>query len=156
MTSHLHARRALAPAGHRPPFLPAPAPAGAGQPVQILFVTHRRRRLFVPGEALTERTFDLVRRHEGTAAACLLPDRLHWLLADDQALSQEISCFKVLSTRAAWEAGARGEIWRRSFIAAPLPGNADIVDAARAIVGSPVRYGLVERIEDWPYQIWRL
>jgi REP element-mobilizing transposase RayT len=140
------------------PFLCARSLAASRNPVLVTLETRRRRCLFEPGRAARD-VFDLCVLNEHTVAACLLPDRLHWLLETGQGLAGEVRRFRELSERIARRRrlpGTRRGLWRTAYRAEAQPTTPQVVDTARSILSAPVASGLVERIEDWPYQLWRL
>jgi len=58
---------------------------------------------------------------------------------------------KSLSTRLAWQRGHKGAIWQRSFYDHFLRRDEDCMVTAKYIIGNPVRKGIVECWEDYPF-----
>jgi len=112
-------------------------------------------------------------RHDGIAAAaveqlgwlrerhgvhlfvyCLMPDHLHLLLrlsVRGTSLSAAIGQYKNLATRRAWEHGHRGVLWQRRFHDRVLRQGVSARAAAMYIAANPVRAGLVDAVEQYPW-----
>ena len=84
----------------------------------------------------------------------LMPDHVHWLLqlGDRADLAAVVNRLKSASAR---EANAclerRGPLWRRAYHDHALRRDEDLQAVAAYIIANPVRAGLVERAEAYPY-----
>jgi hypothetical protein len=123
-------------------------------PVAVTLGTRRRRPLLT-GE-LAAAVFDLCRFHPRTAAVCVLPERLDWLLSTDELVAREVAQLCATTTRRAQALGHREPLWAPRCRLRRLTTIADWLAAARGTITAPVERGLVRRIEDWPYQLWRM
>jgi REP-associated tyrosine transposase len=81
----------------------------------------------------------------------LMPDHLHALIAIDgeTSLSTTISSFKRARSKFA------GIRWQRNFFDHRLRRNESLDEKASYIMNNPVRAGLVQNQEDWPYVLDR-
>jgi len=84
----------------------------------------------------------------------LMPDHWHGLVqlgrADD--LSTLIGRFKAVTARAVQERSrVNGWLWSRGFHDRALRSDEGLRDAARYLVGNPLRAGLVDDIGSYPY-----
>jgi REP element-mobilizing transposase RayT len=80
-----------------------------------------------------------------------MPDHLHVLVvagAAPKSLSQMVRDVKVFSSRA-----ARTSLWQRGFYEHIVRSDEILETIAFYIVGNPVRAGLAEHPEDWPWTI---
>jgi putative transposase len=86
-------------------------------------------------------------------AYCIMPDHPHFLLSASQTVGiiEFIREIKSLSTRLAWQHGFKGSLWQRSFYDHFLRRDEDCRLVASYIVGNPVRKGIVEHWEDYPF-----
>jgi putative transposase len=86
-------------------------------------------------------------------AYCVMPDHAHFLLSASKTkgIVEFVREIKSRSTKLAWQHGYRGTIWQRSFYDHFLRRDEDCVSVARYIVGNPVRKGIVEHWEDYPF-----
>ena len=91
----------------------------------------------------------------------LMPDHSHWLLelGPDQNLSQSVSRLKSASSRHVNAViGGNGiPVWERGFHDRALRSEENLEAAADYLIANPLRAGLVERIEDYPYwnSVWK-
>ncbi len=76
-----------------------------------------------------------------------MPDHLHLLVAipPDKILSQVVGLWKRAISR------KLSIPWQRSFFDHRLRNEENFGDKCEYILHNPVRAGLVERAEDWPY-----
>lgn len=120
-------------------------------PVHVVIATFERRDRFAD-RTLAETVFDIAGRQE-PLAACLMPNHLHWVLASCYRLSDQVRSFKLASTRAAWAAGFGGKLWQRSFYDHVIRDQEDLERTIRYVLENPVKSGLVETAEDWPFRM---
>jgi REP element-mobilizing transposase RayT len=85
-------------------------------------------------------------------AYCLMPDHLHVEIVADPDLVLWVRLFKSATAAQAARLGRQGRLWQRGFHDRCLARTDEtLADVARYIVENPVRAGLVQRPEDWPY-----
>jgi REP element-mobilizing transposase RayT len=77
-----------------------------------------------------------------------MPDHLHGLFEfpGEKTMKNAIASFK------SWLAKTEGIRWQRDFFDHRLRNLESAIEKAHYIRMNPVRAGLVERTEDWPYQ----
>ena len=122
-----------------------------GYPVHVIIGCHDRRPVF-RNDGLAAPLFALVADHSQTLACCLMPDHLHWLIADARSMRQLVHSFKSYSTYAARTLGHREKLWQRSYWDHVLRREEDLRQVAEYIVQNPIRSGLVEDVSGYPYQ----
>lgn len=84
---------------------------------------------------------------------CLMPDHFHGLIRVDNSdldLSNICGRFKGLSTREFWRF-SEGKLWHRGFYERIVEGDDAIYGCVRYIRQNPVKAGLVDRWDQWPY-----
>ncbi len=120
----------------------------------ITFVTQHR---FV----LPERARDVVLRHVTQCAAywlhvaVVMPDHVHLLATPTHALRVVIGRIKGASSREVNLAiGRRGTLWQQESFDHELRSDESLLQKAEYIRQNPVRKGLVERAEDYPWLWW--
>jgi REP-associated tyrosine transposase len=126
-----------------------------GFPVHAVTTTALRRPVFAD-PTLARLAFSLVLAEPRTLAACLMPDHLHWLLADASEMESTVRRLKSVSTRSAHVSGWSGPLWQRSYWDHVVRRAEDLERLARYIVENPVRRGLVAEAERYPFQVIRL
>jgi REP element-mobilizing transposase RayT len=77
-----------------------------------------------------------------------MPDHLHGLFEfpGEKPMKKAIASFK------SWLAKSKGIRWQRDFFDHRLRGHESAAEKAHYIRMNPVRAGLCEKPEDWPYQ----
>ena len=128
---------------------------------QIYFITtviHKRRKLFLDLELCRNVILQMKKiddeDHVATIAWVIMPDHIHWLfeLKSNNDLGTVIKKFKGRSARKLnLLLGEKGTFWQHAYYDHALRSDEDIKKVARYIVANPLRAGLVERIEDYPY-----
>ena len=126
----------------------------AGTPVHVNVSAFRRQPVFGKAE-LASIVFELVATHPQTIAACLMPDHLHWLLADGMEMITCVGRLKSYSTTIAWQQGHCGRLWQRSFWDHVVRKDEDLFRVAQYIIENPVRKGLVQEARSYPYKVLR-
>jgi len=126
----------------------------AGVPVHVNIGAFRRQPLFGRPE-LANLIFALVASHPETIAACLMPNHLHWLIADAKEMVTSVGRLKSYSTTVAWHQGHCGRLWQQSFWDHVLRKDEEISKVARYIIENPVREGLAQEARSYPYQVLR-
>lgn len=83
----------------------------------------------------------------------VMPEHLHWLLRmKEGSLNAAVAVFKSRSERAIQLALGRPErIWQAGYHDRLIREAHCVMETARHIVANPLRRGLVERIEHYPY-----
>ena len=86
-------------------------------------------------------------------AYCLMPDHLHLLLQGDSASSDLLSFVRTFKHKTTFHFRAKtGQtLWQISFFDHILRTAEDLSKTAEYILLNPVRAGLVQRAEDYPY-----
>jgi len=86
-------------------------------------------------------------------AYCLMPDHLHLLVTPEGGvnLSIVLGQYESFVTRSAWGYGIVGALWQRSFHDHILRKQEAAAEVVAYILNNPVRGGLVEQWEDWPW-----
>jgi putative transposase len=93
-------------------------------------------------------------RHVSIYAYCLMPDHLHFLLRlpeDGPPLGEVIGAFKRFTTRQSWGFGFQGAIWQSRYYDRILRKSEDARQIVEYIMANPVRRGLVENPEHYPW-----
>jgi len=85
-------------------------------------------------------------------AACLMPDHLHLLMAPVCGnLVDILSGWKTYSANQIRRLGPAGKCWQRGFYDHALRTDEDLRAAAEYIVHNPVRAGLVDNWQKYPF-----
>jgi REP element-mobilizing transposase RayT len=120
----------------------------------VTFVTQDR---FV----LPESARDIVLRHVMQCAAyslhvaVVMPDHVHLLATPESPLNAILGRLKGASSREANLAiGRRGTLWQQENFDHELRRDESLLQKAEYIRQNPVRKGLVERAEDYPWLWW--
>lgn len=87
-----------------------------------------------------------------SVAWVVMPDHPHWLMELKHGTLAELMCrIKSRSSRSInLMRGDRDRLWQRGHYDRALRRDEDIKDAARYIVMTPLRAGLVKRVGDYP------
>lgn len=82
----------------------------------------------------------------------IMPDHLHWLVELQRGSLAELMC--RIKSRSSCSInlmrGEQGRVWQRGYYDRALRRDEDLKDAARYVVMSPLRAGLVKRVADYP------
>jgi len=84
---------------------------------------------------------------------CLLPDHFHAMIGpgtSQRTLGAICGAFKSLSTKEFWH-WHTGKLWQRQYYDHIIRNREDFDETLNYIHLNPIRRGLVERAEDWPY-----
>ena len=87
-------------------------------------------------------------------AWCLMPDHLRLLLrpADRQRhLGALMGAFKSFTTRQSWGLGYQGQLWHACYYDHIMRRSEDGTRIAQYILANPVRKGLVETVDAYPW-----
>jgi len=84
----------------------------------------------------------------------LMPDHVHLFVRGDQEflLGPWIGALKQALARAIGWSKSKGQIWQEGFFDHVLRNDESMSQKWEYIRQNPVRAGLVDRPEDWPYQ----
>ncbi|MBI4595730.1 MAG: transposase [Candidatus Tectomicrobia bacterium] len=83
---------------------------------------------------------------------CLMPDHLHVAISPrNQNLSGILRDFKSYTTKISWRFGIIGKLWQRNFYDHIARHDENLLTICQYILENPVRKGLVEEVEGWPY-----
>jgi len=101
-------------------------------------------------------SLDWLRANRGLLlyAWCLMPDHLHLLLrpADRQRpLGALMGAFKNFTTRQSWGLDYQGQLWQARYYDHIVRRRDDGKRIAQYILENPVRKGLVEEVEAYPW-----
>lgn len=95
-----------------------------------------------------------VEAHARTLAYVVMPDHVHWLieLTGDRPLERILGplkshCAKELNRTA----GTSGRLWQRGYYEHQIRADEDLTRQARYIIENPVRAGLCDVIEEYPW-----
>jgi len=82
-----------------------------------------------------------------------MPDHVHLLISasERESIIEFVGEIKSLSTKMAWQHGYSGTIWQRSFYDHFLRKDEDCKMVANYIVHNPVRAGIVEHWQNYPF-----
>ena len=121
------------------------------------FVTFSTRKRFV----LPNAARDIVLRHVTQCAmywlhvAVVMPDHVHLLVTPDQPLGFVMGRVKGASSREVnLLLGRYGSLWQQENFDHELRQAESLLQKAEYIRQNPVRKGLVERAEDYPWLWW--
>jgi putative transposase len=143
------------------PFKPVPRLRGfsyrGGYRYFLTLCTIDRRRCFVDRSAvgLVREQLRLAADSHRVAviAYCFMPDHLHVLvegLTPDASLQEFARVFKQRSSFY-WRRHTGIALWQRSYFEHVLREDEDTITVARYILANPLRAGLADRVEDYPF-----
>jgi REP element-mobilizing transposase RayT len=85
-------------------------------------------------------------------AYCLMYDHLHAVIKGVADVVTWVRALKAATTAEARRRGLASDLWRRRFHDRRLSEfDGSVEDAVNYVLDNPVRAGLVERREQWPY-----
>ena len=85
---------------------------------------------------------------------CIMPDHVHFLArpnTDGVSVLTFVDRFKGKTTNASWRLGWRGKLWQPRYYDHIVRTDENLKEIADYILGNPVRKGLVESLDDWPW-----
>ena len=134
----------------------APEAYRNGDPFHVNIATAHRREVFRDPRlaVMVTRRLDAQMWERGgpVLAFCVRYDHLHVELIANPDLILWVRLFKSATAAQAARIGLQGQLWQRGFHDRCLArGYRTLAEVARYIVENPVRAGLVQRAEDWPY-----
>ena len=86
-------------------------------------------------------------------AYCFMPDHLHLLVEGTDPAAQLKEFVRVFKQRSSfhWKTRFGSELWQRSYFERVLRSHESSIDVARYVLANPLRAGLVESVEDYPF-----
>jgi REP element-mobilizing transposase RayT len=129
-----------------------------GHAYHVVFLTDRRIRHFSEEAWARAATEELraASTHTGfsLAAYCVMPDHIHVLLEGDAALRSDLRRFahrfkQVLGFR--FKQSTAKTLWHRSYYDHVVRPDEPLEAHAAYILGNPVRAGLVDTVDAWPF-----
>ena len=86
-------------------------------------------------------------------AYCFMPDHLHLLVEGTDPASQLTEFVRIFKQRSSfhWKKAFGSELWQRSYFERVLRGDESSIDIARYILANPLRAGIVESVENYPF-----
>ena len=128
---------------------------------QVYFITIRAYRDQCPFvcEGLNAGLLQLLRTEQKRQKClvftyCLMPDHLHFLVSPAQdgiSVLTFVDQYKGKTTYYSWSVGWCGRLWQPRYYDHLVRSDESLAAIAEYIVSNPVRKGLVERAEDWPW-----
>ena len=98
---------------------------------------------------------DYAARHGyGVLLYTIMPHHVHAVVAahdDASGLSEFVSRWKTWCVRKLRVIGVKGKVWQDELFDHRIRSEASLGGKCEYVADNPVRAGLVERAEDWPY-----
>jgi putative transposase len=127
----------------------------------IYFMTirgYQHQRPFMRDE-LNKLTVDILREEQRRQNCtvftyCLMPDHLHFLVSpcrDGISVLKFTDQYKGKVTNLSWTLGWHGKLWQPRYFEHIVRAEESLLAIDEYILSNPVRKGLVERAEDWPW-----
>ena len=92
-----------------------------------------------------------VNRGVAIYAQCLMPDHLHLFIRTGRQLGGSIRALKTYTTRQLQALGRPGKLWQDDYHDHIMRRHEDAAGVARYILQNPVRAGLVEAADEYPW-----
>lgn len=137
------------------------APEIYRDPSRVCYITIRAYRNLRPfiEPRLNRRVVELLRAEQERQRCrvfvyCLMPDHLHLLVSPcEEGVSalQFVDRFKGRATNESWKCGWKGKLWQPRHYDHVVRGDEDLGAIAVYVMQNPVRKGLVECPEEWPW-----
>jgi len=128
---------------------------------RVCFITIRAYRNQSPFvlPALNARVIDLLREEQERQRCrvftyCLMPDHLQFVVSPREegvSILQFVDRYKGRTTNESWKFGWKGKLWQPRHYDHVVRRDEDLGVIALYLMQNPVRRGLVERSEDWPW-----
>jgi REP element-mobilizing transposase RayT len=121
--------------------------------------THRRQPVLACDTVAPE-LVSVLRDVSATTAWCvgryvIMPDHVHffcWRTGETHSLCDFVGQWKSWTTHRAWELGHEGRLWQSEFFDHLLRDEESYTEKWEYVRQNPVRAGLCETPDDWPYQ----
>ena len=126
----------------------------------VTFSCYRRRPLLGNATAygVFEHVLEAVREHYGFVVAgyVLMPEHVHLLVGEPSRSSLSVA-LQVLKQQTSRKLKVRGEVqfWQRRYYDFNVHNEVKRVEKLRYMHRNPVKRGLVEKPEDWPWSSFR-
>jgi putative transposase len=123
----------------------------------VTFCAHRRRKVLATNRTHSAFVQFAQRAAESSIAVgryVVMPDHIHLFVCGNEefVFSRWVAMLKqVLAKRNGWRK-SRGQIWEEGFFDHILRNDESMSEKWDYVVQNPVRAGLVNCAEDWPYQ----
>jgi REP element-mobilizing transposase RayT len=124
------------------------------RPVHVVLGTSRGAPVFASSQTLAEAAFEPLVESLETLAAVVMPDHVHWLLADGTRLSDTVGRYKSHVAACARRLGIPERVWQRSFWDHVVRSSEKLDVIARYVVENPIRAGLFQRWDDCPFVVF--
>jgi REP element-mobilizing transposase RayT len=130
------------------------------EPHRIIFVTvcAKLRRPIFQDDACARLVVSAARECCETerldlVAYCVMPDHVHLVVATriESRFEDFVGRLKSKVTRGLHAQGIPGTIWERSYWDRHAHAPDDVQAMVEYVLANPVRRGLCERVEEWPY-----
>ncbi len=85
---------------------------------------------------------------------CLMPDHFHFLISpleDGISVISFTNHFKGLTTNLSWDYGRRGKLWQPRYFDHIVRSDENLSTTCEYILKNPIRKGLIDSIDDWPW-----
>jgi putative transposase len=146
---------------YRPPKNRRLAPELYHDPSRVCYITIRAYRNLRPFvlPALNQGIVELLHEEQARQRCrvftyCLMPDHLHLLASpceEGVSVLQFVDRFKGRATNESWKCGWEGKLWQPRYYDHVVRKDEDLRAIAEYVLHNPVRQGLVESVEDWPW-----
>jgi len=130
-------------------------------PGSVYFFTIRAYRgsspfssLELSAQTITALVLEQARLHCQVYVYCLMPDHLHFLLSpltDRDSVLAFVAQYKGRTTRMAWQCGWKGRLWQPRYYEHVVRTEEGVRATADYILANPVRKGLVQTPNAWPW-----
>jgi len=123
-------------------------------PVHIIIGTNKRTPIFSKSECAEILIAEIERLEEPICAWCLMPDHLHVLINPEGEEKNLLSFVKMLKGRTARrinELYGKRNIWQESFYDHILRKDEGIKAVSLYILNNPVRKGVTDEWQKYPY-----
>ena len=86
-------------------------------------------------------------------AYCFMPDHLHLLVEGTDPASKLTEFVRIFKQRSSfqWTKAFGSELWQRSYFERVVRTHQSSIDTARYVLANPLRAGMVESVEDYPF-----
>ena len=86
-------------------------------------------------------------------AYCFMPDHLHLLVEGTDPESRLLEFVRIFKQRSSfhWKKAFGLELWQRGYFERVLRSQESTIDAARYVLANPLRAGMVDAVEDYPF-----
>tara|TARA_Y100000780_G_C13488973_1_gene341507 strand:- start:107 stop:571 length:465 start_codon:yes stop_codon:yes gene_type:complete len=102
---------------------------------------------------MAARAIFYMQKNVNTICYTVMSDHLHWLFqVKALSLSEVVRQFKSLTTvKINALSGDKGPIWQQNYFDHQIRNERDLIIQARYIVANPLRAGIVQKIEQYPF-----